>query len=85
MSDTVQLALIAGAPALLLGLVNAILLIRHGWKLKVVGEMAEKTEKNTNSMKDALVAATAAASHAEGMRDERAAVAATALGKEIAR
>lgn len=33
--------------------------------------ISRKTEQNTNSMKDALVAATAKASHAEGMTDQR--------------
>lgn len=31
-----------------------------------------KTEKNTNSMKDALVASTAKASHAEGLAEGKA-------------
>jgi len=33
--------------------------------------MARKTEKNTNSMKDALVASTAKAAKAEGKQEER--------------
>lgn len=33
--------------------------------------ISRRTEKNTNSMKDALVDATAKASHAEGMTDQR--------------
>ena len=34
--------------------------------------MSRKTEKNTNSMKDALVASTAKASHAEGLAEGKA-------------
>jgi hypothetical protein len=34
-------------------------------------KQAAMTERNTNSMKDALVAATAKASHAEGMEAQR--------------
>lgn len=80
MSDTVQLALIAGAGPFLLAVVTAILQIRHGWKVdkldtKVVtldtkvdvvqGDVL-KIEKATNSMKDALVKATGDAAFAEG-------------------
>ena len=39
---------------------------------------SRRTEKNTNSMKDALVAATAKASHAEGKAEGKAEDAATA-------
>ena len=36
-----------------------------------VAYISRKTEKNTNSMKDALVASTAKASKAEGRQEER--------------
>jgi hypothetical protein len=42
------------------------------WKTK---KASEKTELNTNSMREQLVAATDAAAHAKGMSDERANVA----------
>lgn len=41
--------------------------------VKVVEEKVQTVEKNTNSMKDALVASTAKASHAEGIIQEKAA------------
>lgn len=39
--------------------------------LAYIAQMARRTEKNTNSMREQLVAKTEIASHAEGMADQR--------------
>jgi hypothetical protein len=56
MSDAVIIAAIGAAQVVLLAYIAA---------------MTRRTEKNTNSMKDALVKSTAEASHAAGMADQR--------------
>ncbi len=60
MSDVVQVALIASVPSIL------SILIQWSNRNKVA-----TLEKNTNSIKDALIATTAKASHAEGVKEER--------------
>ena len=50
MSDAIIVALIIGIPAILTSVTNMIITIRNATAIKLI-------EKNTNSMKDALVAA----------------------------
>jgi hypothetical protein len=58
-----------------LGLVNTVILLYYGQRVMAT---VQKTELNTNSMKDALVAATKLSAHAEGREEGRAEGAATA-------
>ncbi len=55
-------------PLLVIALLNAFTAAMSWQTMK----MATRTEQNTNSMKDALVAATASASHAAGREEMRA-------------
>jgi hypothetical protein len=56
---------IAASATLITSLTSAILSLRNGFNIK-------KIEVATNSMKDALVMATAKASHLEGVAEEKA-------------
>ena len=83
MPESVIIALISTVPSImaLIGVIYSIRVSREGRadaaETKVIATetkaIALNTELNTNSMKDALVASTAKASHAEGMADEKAA------------
>ena len=64
MTDQVQIALIASIGPTIIGILNAL----HQYK---TGIDIKRVEVQTNSIKDALVASTALASHAEGVKDEK--------------
>lgn len=64
MSDPIKLALI--------GVGLAVLTCIQTIVLAYIAYLSRRTEKNTNGMKDQLVASTAKASHAEGVAYERA-------------
>jgi hypothetical protein len=70
-----EVALIIGACGTLLGpLVAAfsvVISMRNSRKMDATQENVRKIEVATNHMKDALVAATAKASHAEGLAEGR--------------
>ncbi len=81
MSDAFWIALFATVPSLAT-LAAAVYSIRVSQGNRAINletkavaieakEIAQKTEINTNSMKDALVASTKAASHAEGREEAR--------------
>lgn len=68
MTDAVQIAIIASIGPTLIGLVNAA----HQYvATRKIGQNIQKVEEQTNHIKDALVASTALASHAEGVKDEK--------------
>lgn len=58
-------ALFSGVAALIVALGTVYVMVL-GARLKVMGETVQTLEKNTNSIKDALVAATDSAARAEG-------------------
>lgn len=65
------------ASLLIIALLNAF----TAWMSYKTKQDMRKVEVATNSMKDALVASTAKASHAEGMADQRAATVSSILEK----
>ena len=71
MTDTVQVALIVSIGPTLIGLLNVLHQIMVSRKLSVVGDGVQRVEKQTNGIKDALVAATTKVAHAEGVKDEK--------------
>lgn len=71
MTDTVHVALIASAGPTMIGLLNIFHQVMVARKVVVMGENLKRVETQTNSIKDALVVATAKASHAEGVKDEK--------------
>ena len=71
MTDPVKIALIASAGPTLIGLLNVAHQVILARKIIKMGVNIQKVETATNHMKDALVAATASASHAQGVSDER--------------
>lgn len=64
MTDQVQIALIASIGPTIIGIIGAL----HQYK---TGQNVKRLETQTNSIKDALVASTALAAHAEGMKDQK--------------
>jgi hypothetical protein len=71
MTDTVQVALIVSIGPTLIGLLNVLHQIMVSRKLSVVGDGVQRVEKQTNGIKDDLVAATTKVAHAEGVKDEK--------------
>jgi hypothetical protein len=71
MTEPVQIALIASAGPTLIGLLNLAHQIKVARKVFDMGENIKNVEVQTNHIKDALVASTALASHAEGVQDEK--------------
>lgn len=68
MTDQVTIALIASIGPTIIGIIGAL----HQYQSsKAIGENVKRVEMQTNSMKDALVASTALASRAEGVKDEK--------------
>lgn len=65
MTGTEVALIIAASSTLVTSLVSAAISIRNGFNIK-------KIEVATNSMKDALVSATAKASHLEGLAEGKA-------------
>lgn len=68
MTDAVQIAIIASIGPTIIGVLNAL-------QARRIGVNVQTVKKATDGMKDALVAATAQASHAEGVKDEKIRVA----------
>jgi outer membrane murein-binding lipoprotein Lpp len=73
MTDPVLVALIVTIPAVI-SAINAVTLSRHTAKLERVSAVVDETnkqmdllEKNTNSIKDALVSATRDGAHSAGV------------------
>lgn len=71
MTDQVQIALIASIGPTIIGILNAVHQFTASKKVEQMGENIKQVEVQTNHIKDALVAATALASHAEGVKDEK--------------
>jgi hypothetical protein len=67
LSDPVQLALIASLTTIIPSMVSAFFAYKASVHAKRAVDVAQKTEENTNHMKDELVALTAKSSHAEGV------------------
>jgi hypothetical protein len=85
MTDTVQVALIVTIGPTIIGALNLLHQIIVARKVSEVGDHLKAETKEikaaTNGMKDALVAATAKASHAEGVQDEKNRAAEVAISK----
>ena len=75
MTEAVQIALIASAGPTAIGLLNIAHQVMVARKVAEMGVNIQKVETATNHIHDALVASTAMASHAEGVRDEKIRVA----------
>ena len=71
MTDIVQVAIIASIGPTAIGLLNILHQVMVARKVIEMGVNIKRVETQTNSIKDALVASTALASHAEGVRDEK--------------
>lgn len=71
MTDQVQIALIASIGPTIIGILNAVHQFSSSKKVTEMGVNIQRVETQTNSIKDALVASTALASHAEGVKDEK--------------
>lgn len=71
MTDTVHVAIIASIGPTLIGLLNIAHQIMVSRKVVVMGKNLNEVRVQTNHIKDQLVASTALASHAEGVRDEK--------------
>ena len=71
-SDNVLLAIITGLPATIASLATLVNSLKNTQRLQAQTEKINAIHESTNGMKDALVASTAKASHAEGMADQRA-------------
>jgi hypothetical protein len=71
MSDAVTIAMItalASLPPSIVGIAAAYFSYRASVNSRTAVIISKKTEENTNHLKDELVALTAKASHAEGMK-----------------
>ena len=66
MSDLVLIAALSSFPPAIMGCVSAFFSYRAAVHAKAALIQSERTEENTNHMKDELVAAVKLASHAEG-------------------
>ena len=64
MTDTVQVAIIASIPPTIVGVLNYM-------QQRQVKSAVRLVKSQTDGIKDALVASTKLASHAEGVRDEK--------------
>ena len=71
MTDTVQVAIIAGAGPTLVGILNVVHQMMAVRKMVLIGDSVKRVETQTDGIKDALVAATSKVAHAEGMKDEK--------------
>ena len=71
MTDAVHVAIIASIGPTLVGLLNLAHLVITASRVAAMGANVKQIEVQTNHIKDALVAATAKASHAEGVKDEK--------------
>lgn len=74
MTDAVQLALIAAIAGSTASIIPSCISAWTAIQTAKIKSDILRLEKNTNSIKDALVATTAKASHAEGVADEKARV-----------
>lgn len=68
MTDTVAVALIAAGPALIVAVLNYL-------QQRGISKDMCTVKEQTNHIKDALIASTKVASHAEGVQDEKIRVA----------
>lgn len=71
MSDLVQIALISAMGSMFPSIVASLFAYRSSMHSKETLNVAKKTEKNTNSMKDELVALTNKESYARGKFDQK--------------
>jgi len=70
MSDSVLISVIGGTATLIASLITAGLSIFNTMMLRNQVSTIHDLEKNTNSMKDALVALTDKEAHARGVKEE---------------
>ena len=83
MTDTVTVAIIASIGPTLIGGLNLLHQVIMARKVAAMGENIKKVEVQTNHIKDALVASTALASHAQGVKDEKLRAATEAVDRTV--
>jgi hypothetical protein len=71
MTDTVRVAIIASAGPTLVGMLNVLHQMMVARKMVLIGDGVQRVERQTDGIKDQLVAATSKVAHAEGVKDEK--------------